>query len=163
MGSANGLLGRTADEWFAEALRWFVEEHQVCPCCSDNTAYSARSGGLASSFTVPCAISGGSRQPVESQHRRAGDTAIRLAVVSHREIAQGTVELDARPPLRAEYAVPSLTAGTCLVFFHVPAKGLSEPLVCRSAQEPVRAAHGISPRRISGRPLTVLHLRAQLP
>ncbi len=33
MGSAHGLPGRTADEWFAEALRWYSEEHQGCPCC----------------------------------------------------------------------------------------------------------------------------------
>jgi hypothetical protein len=24
---------RTAAEWFAEALRWYLEGHQGCPCC----------------------------------------------------------------------------------------------------------------------------------
>ena len=33
MGMSNGFLGRTADEWFADVLRWYTQEHQGCPCC----------------------------------------------------------------------------------------------------------------------------------
>jgi hypothetical protein len=31
--SAEKLLGRTSDEWFAEAVRWYLEGHQGCPRC----------------------------------------------------------------------------------------------------------------------------------
>jgi hypothetical protein len=27
------FLNRTAEEWFADVLRWYMEEHQGCPCC----------------------------------------------------------------------------------------------------------------------------------
>jgi hypothetical protein len=33
MKGADKLLGRTAEEWFEEAVRWYLEGHQGCPCC----------------------------------------------------------------------------------------------------------------------------------
>jgi hypothetical protein len=32
-GNAERVLGRTPAEWFAEAVRWYLEGHQACPCC----------------------------------------------------------------------------------------------------------------------------------
>jgi hypothetical protein len=31
--STDRLLGRTPDEWFADAVRCYLEQHQGCPCC----------------------------------------------------------------------------------------------------------------------------------
>jgi hypothetical protein len=31
--SADGLSQRVAQEWFVNARRWYVEEHQGCPRC----------------------------------------------------------------------------------------------------------------------------------
>jgi hypothetical protein len=28
-------VGRTAVEWFQDAVRWYVARHQGCPCCGD--------------------------------------------------------------------------------------------------------------------------------
>jgi len=30
---ADRLLGKTAEEWFSDAMRWYLEGHQGCPCC----------------------------------------------------------------------------------------------------------------------------------
>jgi hypothetical protein len=29
----SNLQERTPEEWFAEAVRWYLEGHQGCPCC----------------------------------------------------------------------------------------------------------------------------------
>jgi hypothetical protein len=31
--SVERLPGRTAEEWFNDAVRWYLEGHQGCPCC----------------------------------------------------------------------------------------------------------------------------------
>src|SRR6185437_8514303 len=31
--SADSLKGKTAEEWFADATRWYLEGHQGCPSC----------------------------------------------------------------------------------------------------------------------------------
>jgi hypothetical protein len=58
MSTANGLQGRTADEWFAEALHWYVEGHQGCPCCqTQHCVFRSQWGARVEFYCTTCDFS----------------------------------------------------------------------------------------------------------
>jgi hypothetical protein len=67
MGMPGEFLGRTADDWFADALRWFFEEHQGCPCCRErHCVFRAQWGCRVEFYCTACDFSvaqdGGSKR-----------------------------------------------------------------------------------------------------
>jgi hypothetical protein len=58
MGMSDRFLGRTADEWFADVLRWFDEEHQGCPCCKHrHCVFRAKWGTRVEFYCTACDFS----------------------------------------------------------------------------------------------------------
>jgi hypothetical protein len=59
-GNAERVLGRTAEEWFAEAVRWYLEGHQGCPCCrSQHCVFRSRWGTRIEYYCTSCDFSVG--------------------------------------------------------------------------------------------------------
>jgi hypothetical protein len=58
MGISQWFLGRTSDEWFADALRWYTEEHQGCPCCQGrHCVFRAQWGTRIEFYCTACDFS----------------------------------------------------------------------------------------------------------
>jgi len=58
MGVSEWFLNRKADEWFADVLRWYIEEHQGCPCCEGrHCVFRAEWGTRVEFYCTACDFS----------------------------------------------------------------------------------------------------------
>jgi hypothetical protein len=58
MGMSKWYLGRSADEWFADVLRWYTEEHQGCPSCQErHCVFRAEWGTRVEFYCTACDFS----------------------------------------------------------------------------------------------------------
>jgi hypothetical protein len=75
---ADRLLGRTADEWSSAAMRWYLEEHQGCPCCQGrHCVFRSQWGARVEYHCNACDFSA------------AYDTALKRCTASRGERPQG--------------------------------------------------------------------------
>jgi hypothetical protein len=58
MHSTDKFRGRTPDEWFAEAVRWYLEGHQGCPSCrQSHCVFRSRWGTRVEYYCTTCDFS----------------------------------------------------------------------------------------------------------